>query len=93
MRRITERYADCMAQFVTRIDDDLTAAVDRLIAAGGAESRSDAVRKGLAMLIRDHHRRTTATAIVEGYRHLPQTESELPWADQATIRMISEEPW
>ena len=69
------------------------ASIDELIADGIVESRSDAVRRGLAALIDQHRRHRTAEAIVNGYRTQPQTEHELGWADQATIRMIAEEPW
>ena len=82
-----------MTQLVTRIDDQLAEDIDRLIADGIAESRSDAVRQGLRALIDQARRRRTAEAIVAGYTALPQTEEEGAWADEATRRMISEEPW
>lgn len=82
-----------MAQLVTRIDDELAASVDELVAAGVVESRSDAVRRGLSMLIEQTRRRRIATAIVAGYQAHPQTEQEVAWADEATVRMIAEEPW
>lgn len=82
-----------MTQLVTRVDDDLVALVDRLIADGAAKSRSDAVRRGLRELVEQHQRRRTADAIVRGYREHPQTENEVGWTDKATINMINEEPW
>lgn len=83
-----------MAQLVTRIDDDLVASIDELIVAEGVvESRSDAVRQGLHALIEQTRRRRTADAIVAGYADHPQTEDEMAWADQATVRMIADEPW
>ena len=82
-----------MTQLVTRIDAELAASIDRLIADGIAESRSDAVRKGLRALIDQHRRRTTAEAIIVGYTSHPQTDDEGSWADEATLRMIAEEPW
>lgn len=82
-----------MAQLVTRIDDELAASIDALIAQGVVESRSDAVRRGLHVLIDQTHRGRTATAIVAGYRAHPQSEEEVAWADEATIRMIAEDPW
>ena len=82
-----------MTQLVTRIDDELAAAIDELVTAGVVASRSDAVRLGLQRLL-DHHRRSRLGAcIVAGYRATPQTEQEVGWADGATVRMISEEPW
>ncbi len=82
-----------MTQLVTRIDDDLASLIDELVAEGVVESRSDAVRRGLQVLIDQHRRRRTAEAIIRGYQEHPQTEGEVGWADQATVRMIGEEPW
>lgn len=82
-----------MTQLVTRIDDDLAEGIDLLIAQGVAESRSDAVRKGLHALIEQTRRRRAAEVIVAGYRRRPQTEAEVAWADEATTRMIADEPW
>jgi len=82
-----------MTQLVTRIDDDLAERIDRLIAEGVAESRSDAVRKGLHALIEQNRRRRTADTIIAGYTHHPQSDDEVPWADEATVRMIADEPW
>ncbi|WP_419944561.1 ribbon-helix-helix domain-containing protein [Candidatus Poriferisodalis sp.] len=78
---------------MTRVDDALAAQVDELVAAGGAESRSDAVRSGLAALVDMHRRRQIGEAIVEGYRRQPQTATEIGFPDAATAAMIAEEPW
>jgi len=82
-----------MTQFVTRIDEHLASLIDELVAEGVVDSRSDAVRRGLRSLVDQHRRRRTAEAIVRGYRDLPQSEEEVGWADEATVRMIGEEPW
>lgn len=82
-----------MSQLVTRIDDDLASEVDALVSEGVVASRSDAVRQGLRALVDRHRRRKIGQAIVEGYVRQPQTEEEIGWADEATIRMIEEEPW
>jgi Arc/MetJ-type ribon-helix-helix transcriptional regulator len=82
-----------MTQLVTRIDEDLASRIDDLIAAGVVQSRSDAVRRGLQVLLDQHRRRRTAEAIIRGYQDHPQTEEEVGWADEATIRMIGEERW
>lgn len=82
-----------MAQLVTRIKEDLAAQVDDLVERGMVESRSDAVRQGLEMLVDRHRRDRVAAAIVAGYEAHPQTEEEVAWADAATRRMIAEEPW
>lgn len=82
-----------MAQFVTRVDDDLAREVDRLVKEGVVDSRSAAVRLGLEGLIERHRRRRIGQSIVDGYLRQPQTEAEVGWADEATIRMIADEPW
>ena len=88
-----DRYAQRMAQLVTRISDELLARVDELVAAGLIESRSDAVRVGLRQLVDEHRRRRVADAIVAGYQAKPQEPSELGWPDEATVAMIADEPW
>jgi Arc/MetJ-type ribon-helix-helix transcriptional regulator len=82
-----------MAQFVTRIDDGLADAVDRLVEEGVVASRSAAVRIALERLIDRHQRHRTGQAIAEGYTSRPQTDADVGWADEATKQMIREEPW
>ena len=82
-----------MTQLVTRVDEDLASLVDELIAEGVVKSRSDAVRRGLSVLIAQHQRKRTAEAIIRGYQQHPQVDNEVGWADEATIRMIADEPW
>ena len=82
-----------MQQLVVRVADDVAAAIDALVAEGIATSRSDAVRTALLTLIQENRRRRTGEAIVAGYRRLPQDEDDLAWSDDATRRMIADEPW
>ncbi|MGI8793477.1 MAG: ribbon-helix-helix protein, CopG family [Acidimicrobiales bacterium] len=82
-----------MAQLVTRLDDELAAAVDALVADGVVESRSDAVRLGLRALVDRHRRRRTGEAIRAGYLAEPQDDFDGGWSDDATIAMINDEPW
>lgn len=82
-----------MTQLVTRVGDDLAAAVDDLITAGVVASRSEAVRVGLEALVDRHTRARIGAEIVEGYRRIPQTDEEVAWADAAATAMIAEEPW
>jgi Arc/MetJ-type ribon-helix-helix transcriptional regulator len=93
MLRIAYRYADRMVQVVTRMEDDLAAAVDELVAAGVVTSRSDAVRLGLRQLVDRYRREQIASSIVAGYRRQPQSDAEVGWADESTARMIADEPW
>jgi Arc/MetJ-type ribon-helix-helix transcriptional regulator len=82
-----------MAQFVTRVDEELAEAIDALVSAGVVESRSDAVRIGLAQLVDRHRRRQIGERITAGYRDLPQSDDELAGFDDATRSLIAEEPW
>jgi len=82
-----------MTQLVTRIDDELAASLDRLVASGAVRNRSDAVRKGLERLIEEHRRKAVGDSIAEGYRREPQREAEIGWADESSIRMIADESW
>jgi Arc/MetJ-type ribon-helix-helix transcriptional regulator len=82
-----------VVQLVTRMDDDLVAAVDELVSTGVVASRSEAVRLGLRQLVERHRREQIAPTIVGGYRRQPQTEAEVGWADESTSRMIADQPW
>jgi Arc/MetJ-type ribon-helix-helix transcriptional regulator len=82
-----------MAQLVTRVDDDLAAAVDDLVAAGVVASRSEAVRLGLERLVDRHRRDEIGARITSGYRARPQSDAEVAWADESSVRMIAEERW
>lgn len=82
-----------MAQLVTRVDEELAAAVDELVASGLVSNRSEAVRLGLRRLVDRHRRDLVGATIADGYGQHPQTEQELGWSDQATVAMIGEESW
>ena len=82
-----------MAQLVTRVEDQLAAAVDELVEAGVVASRSEAVRLGLERLVDRWRRDEIGARIARGYRDRPQDEAELAWADESSLRMIAEEPW
>lgn len=78
---------------VVRLGDELAAEVDQLVASGVVPSRSAAMRLGLERLVDEHRRRRIGEEIVAGYVKVPQTDSDVGWADEATRRMIAEEPW
>jgi Arc/MetJ-type ribon-helix-helix transcriptional regulator len=80
-------------QLVTRVPDELARRVDALISDGVFESRSDAVRAGLEVVIERERRAALGQAIVDGYRRIPQGEDDLAWSDAATAAMIAQEPW
>ena len=80
-------------QLVTRVPDDLAAAVDELVREGVFESRSEAVRAGLGAMIERRRRGAVGRAIADGYRRVPQAADDLTWSDAASAAMIAEEPW
>jgi Arc/MetJ-type ribon-helix-helix transcriptional regulator len=93
-RRYARRYAFCMTvQLVTRVPDDVAAAIDELVREGVFESRSEAVRAGLGELIERRRRVAIGRAIADGYRRLPQADDDLTWSDAASAAMIAEESW
>ena len=90
---IAYRYAVCMVQLVTRVDDSLAAALDKLVASGAVASRSDGVRVALERFIDRCRRDQIGAEIVAGYQAIPQADDEVGWSDVATIAMIADEPW
>jgi Arc/MetJ-type ribon-helix-helix transcriptional regulator len=82
-----------MAQVVTRLDDELVADLDALVADGVVASRSEAVRIGLERLVEEQRRRRIGDEILAGYMRHPETDEELAQAEQATRALIEEEPW
>jgi Arc/MetJ-type ribon-helix-helix transcriptional regulator len=82
-----------MPQLVTRVDEDLAAAVDALVAAGAVGNRSEAVRLALEQFVDRHRRDAIGARIAAGYAEIPQTDAEVGWADEASVRMIEDEPW
>ena len=82
-----------MVRLEVRIDGELARQLDRLVDSGIVESRSDAIRRGLLVLLEEERRRAACTAYVEGYRHLPQSNDDLGWNGDMSRSMIAEEPW
>ena len=82
-----------MAQLITRVDDDLVAQLDAIVASGEADSRSDAVRRALEAMIDQRRRRLIGEAIADGYRRVPETDEELLWAEDNARSVVAEEPW
>jgi hypothetical protein len=44
-------------------------------------------------LVERWRRERIGAQIVEGYQRQPQSDDEVGWADEATRRMIGDEPW
>lgn len=80
-------------QLVTKVDEQLVAAIDALIDGTIYHSRSDVVREGLRRLVDDARRSARRDAIERGYRNSPETAEELEHARRSGAAMIAEEPW
>ncbi len=80
-------------QLVTRVPDEVAAALDDLVREGVFESRSEAVRAGLVAMIDRRRRVAVGRAIADGYERVPQAGDDLGWSDAASAGMIAEEPW
>lgn len=71
----------------------MAAAIDDLVREGFFDSRSEAVREGLAVVIDRRRRMGVGRAIADGYRRVPQADDDDGWSDTASAAMIAEEPW
>lgn len=89
-----ERYAGGMTtQIAVKLPDDMLDALDRLVAQSRFESRSDAVRAGLAQVIEASRSEQIDAAIVAGFERFPETSSEMRRAHDLAIDSIDDEPW
>jgi Arc/MetJ-type ribon-helix-helix transcriptional regulator len=80
-------------QIAVRLSEELLATVDELIAEGTVESRADAVRRGLEMVVDQAERVRIDRALIAGYRRLPPTADEEAAARAALRAAIEDEPW
>jgi Arc/MetJ-type ribon-helix-helix transcriptional regulator len=80
-------------QIAIRIPDDLAASLEDLVETGRFETKADAVRTALEVLIDAERRRRIGQAIANGYRRVPQDDDEVHAATRAAIRSIHEETW
>jgi hypothetical protein len=56
-------------------------------------TRLAAIRRRLKRLVERWRRWRVGQSIADGYLRQPQTEAEVGWPDEATKRMIADEPW
>lgn len=82
-----------MMQVVTRLNDQLVADLDSLVASGDFASRSEGVRVALERLVDEQRRRRIGAEIVAGYERCPETDEEIAHAERLTRASIAEEPW
>lgn len=80
-------------QIAVRIDERQLETLDRLIGDGVFESRADAVRSGLAAVIKAVEDRRVDDAIRAGYERHPPTAGDHATANAALRDAIEEEQW
>lgn len=69
----------------TRLDDDELRALDAAIERGRFASRSDALRAGLAHVLREEREREIAAAYARGYGRQPQE----PWVGELGLSLLA----
>lgn len=72
-------------QVPVRLTEEDVAALDAAVAAGRFESRSDALRAGLARVLREERDREIADAYRRGYGEHPQEE----WIGEAGLAALT----
>ena len=82
-----------MTQIAVKLPDRLVRELDELVAQGRFSSRSSAVRRGVELVVSGQRRDAIEEAYANGYRQLPESESELAEADRLARRVIDDEPW
>ncbi len=80
-------------QIAVKLPDPLLADIDRMVAKGEFESRSDAVRHAVASLVRGDERRRIDEAFAEAFRRVPDTQQEIDEATRLALESIHDEPW
>jgi Arc/MetJ-type ribon-helix-helix transcriptional regulator len=82
-----------MTQIAVKLPDRLVRELDELVAQGRFSSRSSAVRRGVELVVSGQRRDAIEEAYANGYRQVPESESELAEANRLARRAIDDEPW
>ena len=82
------RYDTCMTiQIPIRIPDEDAERLDAIVASGRYASRSDALRQGLDLILRQERDREILESYRRAYAEHPQEESEIGiWALEEIVR-------
>lgn len=80
-------------QIAVKLDDRVVVELDQLVAQGRFDSRSAAVRAGLAAILEGERRRRIDDGFREGYARSPDTPAELADAERLAAEAIEDEPW
>lgn len=82
-----------MTQIAVKLPDALVRQLDDLVAQGVFPNRSSAVRHAIEAILARERRAALDRAYAEGYRRLPESETELAEATRLAKRAIDDEPW
>ncbi len=82
-----------MTQIAVKLPDRLVRELDELVAQGRFSSRSSAVRRGVELVVSGQRRDAIEEAYANGYRQVPESETELAEANRLARRAIDDEPW
>lgn len=80
-------------QIAIRIPDTLAESLEELVTSGRFETKAEAVRTALEVLVEAERRARVGSLIADAYRRVPQDDQEVEAATRAAIRSIHEEPW
>jgi len=82
-----------MTQIAVKLPDALVRQLDDLVDQGLFPNRSSAVRSAVEAMVARQRRDALERAYAEGYRRVPESESELAEARLLAEHAIDEEPW
>lgn len=80
-------------QIAVKLPEATLAVVDRLVAEGRFDSRSQAVRAGLDRILREARSAELDRAFAAGFARHPERDDELEDARRLAIDAIADEPW
>lgn len=80
-------------KIAVKLPDGLVRDLDELVAQGLFSSRSSAVRRAVEMIVSGQRRDALEEAYANGYRQVPESESELAEAKRLATQAIDDEPW
>lgn len=80
-------------QIAVKLPPELVRELDRLVARGEFNSRSQAVRSGLEELVSARRRQEIDRQYRLAFERRPETDAELADATRLAVESIDEEPW
>ena len=80
-------------QIAVKLPEEIVAQVDKLVFSGGFASRSQAVRRGLEMVVDAARSHELDRRYREAFAEQPETPTELAEAERLAAEAINEEPW